>query len=439
MNIKINPLFFSKSFYKIYPLEERFVIHYGGAGSGKSVAHAQKEVIKLVEKGNKYHTLIVMKTGAGMRDAVFAEIERAIRSFKIDNFFKFYYSNDRREIVYLPTGAKFIFRGLDDPEKIKSIVGVRRIWGEEASSFTREDLLELNRRARGVPGVQISYTFNPISPKLAIKSLYIDNKVDNCAIVKSNYKDNRYLDKQYVEELERLHLFDPDQARIYAEGEFGVDRTGLEYHSQFSYEKHTAKGIHIIPGLPVYISFDQNVVPYITMLCFQVVKSGDKYQVRLFDEFCLSNPKNTTEAVCNELLLKYGDKLSGGISYYGDATGRHRDTRSIENDYSIVERVLRRYLNNNSCRVPRSNPPHNKRRPFINRLLAGMYPVELIINRDCVNTIEDLETVKEAPDGSMVKDKIRESGVSYESVGHCSDALHYFLCEHFKGFYNHTK
>jgi len=68
-----------------------------------------------------------------------------------------------------------------------------------------------------------------------------------------------------------------------------------------------------------------------------------------------------------------------------------------------------------------------------------MYPLELVINRKCVNVIEDLETVKEAADGTMLKEKTRESGVSFESVGHTSDALHYFLCSHFKNYYESTK
>lgn len=440
MTITFDPYFFTNVFYKIWQCDKRFCISYGGAGSGKSYAQAQKEVIKLVNDNNKHDTLIVMKTAATMYDTVYNQIKTVISSFCIEDKFKFSYSNDKREIKFLPTGARFIFKGLDDSEKIKSIVNVRRVWGEEASSFERKDFMELNRRVRGVSNIQFSYTFNPVSPKLAIKQLYMDTKLSNCDIFKSTYRDNHFLDAEYIAELQRLHLFDPDQARIYAEGEFGIDRTGFEYHSQFRYEIHTKENINFIPELPVFISFDQNVIPYITMLCFQVIKIENKYQIRLFDELCLKNPKNTTEALCKEFELKYGSHLtSGGLYYYGDASGRHRDTRGIENDYTIVERVLKKYLNNNSNRVPRSNPPHNKRRPFINRLLAGMYPLELVINRKCVNVIEDLETVKEAADGTMLKEKTRESGVSFESVGHTSDALHYFLCSHFKNYYESTK
>lgn len=440
MKITFDPYFFTNVFYKIWECDKRFCISYGGAGSGKSFAQAQKEVIKLVNDGNKHDTLVVMKTAATMYDTVYNQLKTVINSFQIEDKFKFSYSNDKREIKFLPTGARFIFKGLDDSEKIKSIVNVRRVWGEEASSFERKDFMELNRRVRGVNNIQFSYTFNPVSPKISIKQLYMDTELGNCDIFKSTYRDNHFLDAEYIAELQRLHLFDPDQARIYAEGEFGVDRTGFEYHSQFIYEKHTRENINFIPELPVFISFDQNVVPYITMLCFQVIKVENKYQIRLFDEFCLKNPKNTTEALCKEFELKYGSHLmSGGLNYYGDASGRHRDTRGIENDYTIVDRVLRKYLNNNSNRVPRSNPPHSKRRPFINRLLAGMYPLEFIVDRKCVNTIEDLETVKEAADGTMLKEKTRESNVTFESVGHTSDALHYFLCSHFKNYYESTK
>ena len=50
--------------------------------------------------------------------------------------------------IELPNGAQFIFKGLDNPEKIKSIKGVSDVVMEEASEFTLDDYTQLTLRLR---------------------------------------------------------------------------------------------------------------------------------------------------------------------------------------------------------------------------------------------------------------------------------------------------
>ncbi len=107
-----------------------------------------------------------------------------------------------------------------------------------------------------------------------------------------------------------------------------------------------------IEGMAVHLSFDQNVVPYITANIYQIEQIDGIYYLRAIDEFCLPNPKNKTEILCREIIDVYGGLMaSGGMYYYGDASGKHRDTRGMENDYDIVERVLQRFISGNSNRV----------------------------------------------------------------------------------------
>jgi phage terminase large subunit len=56
-----------------------------------------------------------------------------------------------------------IFRGMDDPEKIKSVQGINRIWIEEATELKKEDFNQLDLRLRGKKEIQMTATFNPIS------------------------------------------------------------------------------------------------------------------------------------------------------------------------------------------------------------------------------------------------------------------------------------
>jgi hypothetical protein len=436
---------FTDVFYKILDTETRFIINYGGTASGKSHAQAQLEVIRSLQ--NKERILIIRKTGATLKDSVIPLIKAKIQQFSenppnpLASEFKENISN--REIRNLRNGSMFLFRGLDDPEKLKSIEGITRIWIEEANELEFEDFLEINRRVRGVDNIQISLTFNPIIESHWIKSHFFDEQLNNTTIVKSTWKDNRFLKAEDIEQIERLNKVDENQYRIYALGEWGKVTTGQEFYSTFKRMRHTRK-VGILNDHPIHISFDQNVIPYISMGCFQVCKiesidfpEGYYWELRQFDEFALEHPKNNTEILCREFFLKYEKYLTNGLYYYGDATGRKRDTRSRENDYDIVERVLGKYLNNTSCRVPYSNPSVSKRRDFIIRLFGEYFNIRILIDENCKKTIEDFENVKEDIDGSKLKKKFHDKklDITYEKWGHMTDLFDYLICEIFKGYY----
>ena len=66
--------------------------------------------------------------------------------------------------IPLSNGSVFLFKGLDDKEKIKSIVGITDIWAEECSEFVDEDITQLDLRLRTkVDNLQFYFSFNPIS------------------------------------------------------------------------------------------------------------------------------------------------------------------------------------------------------------------------------------------------------------------------------------
>ena len=68
----------------------------------------------------------------------------------------------------------------------------------------------------------------------------------------------------------------------------------------------------------------------------------------------------------------------------------------------------------------------------MNRLFAGKIPeIEFYIAEECEQTIRDLQFLKKAPDGSKFKEKEKDphTGKEFEKIGHCADALEYWICE----------
>lgn len=79
-------------------------------------------------------------------------------------FYSYCKINNTDYSITLPNGSEFIFSGMDDAEKIKSISGITDIVIEEATELSLDDFTQLNIRLRpDVDCPQIYLMFNPIS------------------------------------------------------------------------------------------------------------------------------------------------------------------------------------------------------------------------------------------------------------------------------------
>jgi len=429
IKIKTNP-FFKKLLFD----EKRYLILYGGAGSGKSYFIAQKILIRCLQ--NKERILCCRKTAESIKNSIFKLFFDIITANELTGIIKI---NKSDYSFTFTNGSQILTTGLDDVEKLKSIHAISSIWIEEATEVMESDFTQLDLRLRGESASykQIILSFNPIDETHWLKHRFFDNKPESCTVNHSTFLNNQFIDEEYKKMLNEQIGWDVNMLRIYINGEWGRIQTGGEFYSHFAFKKHVTDECNYINNIPIHVSFDQNVSPYITAVLFQIVgKNQNQYIVNCIDEFCLSNPFNNTESLCRKIIEKYNERLNG-LFYYGDASGRKRDTRSRENDYEIIERMFKKYIRNYSNRVPYSNPPLSKRRDFINKILETEYPIKIQINSQCKKMIADLECVKEDADGTKLKQLYRnkETGQSYEKYGHCSDAMDYFLCESFSNYF----
>lgn len=221
MKVRISKKVFNSAYLPLLDNNKRYEVIYGGAGSGKSHFVAQKKVYQhLKDKGRK--TLVVRKVAKTIRNSTFALIKQVISNWKLDNLFQVPKGQSNFEIKG-PNGNSFIFTGLDDVEKLKSIVGITDIWVEEASEILEEDFNQLDLRLRGKTPYpkQITLTFNPVSALSWLKPRFFDHPDPNALVIKTTYRDNRFIDSEYKEMIESLKDHDPVMHKIYAEGEWG--------------------------------------------------------------------------------------------------------------------------------------------------------------------------------------------------------------------------
>jgi phage terminase large subunit len=205
-------------------------IYYGGASSGKSVFLAQRVVWDLLKGGRNY--LVCREIGRTIRGSVAMEIGKVITAWGVDRLFQV---NKTDGTITCENGYQCVFTGLDDVEKLKSITPAKGVftdaWIEEATETDKASIAQILKRQRGgsdeIPK-RITMSFNPILQSHWLYTDYFKNLVwngraymdDEISILKTTYKDNRFLTKQDITRLEN----EKDKYRydVYTLGNWGV-------------------------------------------------------------------------------------------------------------------------------------------------------------------------------------------------------------------------
>ena len=254
LNIKKPSKVFNKNIFEIINDYSHITeVHYGGGSSGKSHGVVQKVVLKALKKW-KYprKVLWLRKVQATISDSLFEDVKSCLIDFKIWDLCKWNKTDNK---VVLPNGAIFLFKGLDNPEKIKSIKAVSDIVMEEASEFTLDDYTQLTLRLRERKHLnrQIFLMFNPVSKLNWVYKAFFETKqpLKDVLIRQSSYKDNKFLDEMTKNNLEQLSNRNPAYYKIYALGEFAT----LDKLIFPKYEKRVIN-LKEINDLPSYFGLD---------------------------------------------------------------------------------------------------------------------------------------------------------------------------------------
>lgn len=493
---KLNP----NGFYLLKYLQDatlRFIILYGGSSSGKSYSVAQTILIQTLQDGE--NTLVMRKVGASIQKTIYEDYKVAAKGLGIDHLFKF----QQNTIKCLYNGAKIDFSGLDDPEKIKGISNYKRVHLEELSEFDEPDLKQIRKRLRGKVGQQIICTFNPVSETCWIKRKLFDTEkwhdvsmtveiagkalpeeltkvksirmnstksilnprtrqieehAPDMVVIQSTYLNNfwvvgspdgtyGYYDEQCIADFEKDRLNDPDYYNVYALGEWGVIRTGSEFFGSFHRGRHSGEHPYI-PDLPIHISVDNNVLPYISVSYWQVdLSTGIK--IWQFHETCAESPNNTVKK-SSKLVGKYLKDIGycDKVYLHGDASTKAANSIDDEKRswMDLFIDTLQKEGFEIEDKVGNKNPSVAMTGEFINAIFDEIVPgIEIGIDESCTVSIEDYMSVQKDANGAILKTKVKNKITmqTYEEHGHLSDTFRYVvadLChEEYTAFSNRRK
>ena len=186
------------------------IICKGGRGSGKSsdIAHI------IVQMLMRYplNAVGIRKIDKTIELSIYEQIKWAISEQKVSHLFKVNKSPMR--ITYIPRGNYIVFRGAQEPERIKSLKSANFpfaiAWIEELAEFKTEDEVTtitnslLRGELRDGLFYKFFYSYNPPKRKQSWVNKKYESQFqpDNTFVHHSTYLDNPFISEQFHEEAE---------------------------------------------------------------------------------------------------------------------------------------------------------------------------------------------------------------------------------------------
>lgn len=392
LNINPSKVFNRHIYDHLFDYDMFTEVHYGGASSGKSHGVFQKIVIKALKDWKKPRKILVLrKVGATVRDSVFADVQSTLSYFGILNMCKVNMSAFRIE---LPNGAEFIFKGMDNPEKIKSIKGISDVVMEEASEFTLDDYTQLTLRLRDKAHKQkqIYLMFNPVSKANWVYNAFFVKKPKNTVVYQTTYKDNRFLDALTRENIEELANRNEAYYKIYALGEFAtLDKLVFPKYTKALLNKDDLRQITSYFGLDYGFINDPSAFMHVKI-------DDDRKRLYVVEEYVKKGLTN--------------DKIAESITALGYAKEQIRaDSAEKKSNQELRNLGISRVID------------VKKGAGSVMQGIQYLLQYEWIVDERCVKTIEELENY------TWKKDKATNEYINepVDSYNHCLDAIRYAI------------
>ena len=216
-------LFIPKFFPLLFDYSKRWEFWCGSAGSGKSYTIAQRIIIRCTKE--PIRVLVCRRYATTLRNSCFALFKEILTKWQLLPYVKI---KETDMSITFPNGSQIIMVGLDTEEKLLSLTNISTVWVEEAYEVEKSKVEQLNLRMRGTAAnQQLILSWNPISKHSWLYEFTVNNPPENSVFIHSTYKDNPFLNPEYVQALDEMEIRNPEKYRVYGRGEWGVDSSGL--------------------------------------------------------------------------------------------------------------------------------------------------------------------------------------------------------------------
>ncbi|MEG0297611.1 MAG: PBSX family phage terminase large subunit [Clostridium sp.] len=392
--------------------DHKFNFLVGGYGSSKSYHVATKLITKLLEEKRK--ALVVREVFDTLRDSCFDLLEEVAITMGVHDTMRFISSPMQ---VRFANGSKIIFKGMDNPAKLKSINGVSIIWLEECSEIKYAGFKELLGRLRHpLLSNHIILSTNPISKSNWVYTHFFQDKRNNVQLLDdeelykkktiitnntyyhhSTVDDNFFAPKDYIEQLDSIKLHDPDLWRIARQGKFGVN--GKIVFPQFEVMEHdqVMQNIKRIEKPLLRNGMDFGFVTSYNAVVRLAVDHSKKILYIYWDYFSrdktdIEIAKDIAEFIETQEVIKADCAEPKAIRFYRQEGFRMKPCKKFKGSRAQYTKKVKRFH-------------------------------KIICSSNCSNTVDELEdlTYKEDKNGEIIEDEFNIDPHSLSAIWYALD------------------
>jgi len=263
-----------KTYHDLKSCKKRLSIHQGGSRSGKTFSCLQVLAEWCAQNPNAGWTIsVVRKTFPSLRGSVlrdFVEILMTQGWYTEKN-------HNKTEQTYMLFGNMWEFISVDSPDRIR---GRRRhvCYVNEINELSRDETYQLLLRTTHKficdfnPSMEYSYIYDELIPR------------DDANFFVSTYRDNPFLNKETIAEIERLQETDENYWRVFGLGMRGVSRETI--FTTHTYKERPAQAKLIAYGLDFGYATDPSALIAVYILGDN---QGDLYLEQVLYETGMTN------------------------------------------------------------------------------------------------------------------------------------------------------
>ena len=419
---------------------ERYLL-VGGYGSGKSYQIGFKIVLKLLEEKRK--ALVIREVYDTIQESCYDLICEILDDMGLLTTDPAEFRRKKNKVLALksplkfrfPNGSQIIFKGMDKPEKVKSINGVSIVWLEECSEIKYEGYKELLGRIR-TPNVSMHFILscNPIGrDNWVYRHFFVslsddgeetvimdENKFyDRKCIVKngtyyhhSTPDDNPWLPWQYLKRLDELKNYDYPLYMVARWGRFGATGTRVLPQLRVAKDSKTFKNaIEKLGPENQYFGFDFGFEEsFNAVICMSVdLERGILY---IWDEIYMNHVTDDVFAAQPEMQrLKMRIENMNAQGYEKMIVADNEDPKAIT------------YYRQNGFKIRAC------RNKFAGSRLSNTRKVKrfkrILVSPKCKNTIRELKdlTYKKDPKGNVIYDEFNIDPHSFSAIWYGLDTV----------------
>lgn len=427
MQIKLDETAYSRKFHNIIHSWDRYIIAYGGRGSGKTDSLLLKYLLALFEP-YYFRLAYVNKEKSNIRDQQYAGFKRVAKRYGLYQHLKFYDGDYR--VINPSNGNALIPKGIDDPEKTKGLDDVTAIWWDEVNKGEKEDFTALNALLRSPRAqyLQFAISFNPVFEDHWLRHTFFSEEDSHkihpdfkgkTLLNRSTFKDNEYINQQeYYDTLLMNASGNPNRIRVDVDGDWGLADNENPWLYNFDDSKHIS-AIPFLPSYPIHLSFDFNLDPFAcTIWQMSPQKGGQSSFIHCIDEIV---DEIRIEQMCSMIKSRYPKSI---IYVTGDRSGQNAELGRNNTLYQSIATGLG--ISSKNLILNNSNLEHADSRELLNAMFwhynISIHPKCKKLIQDCNKATVDLNSTKPS---QLLKD--RNKGFKMDVF----DAMRYFFQTYF--------